>query len=62
MKRVIIVAALIALLYALSWAICVGIIWLICRCFSWQFSLSAVTVVWLIICLIKGAMSSGKKE
>ena len=62
MKRVIIVAALIALLYALSWAICVGIIWLICRCLSWQFSLSAVTVVWLIICLIKGAISSGKKE
>lgn len=27
MKRVVIVAALIALLYALSWAICVGIIW-----------------------------------
>jgi len=62
MKRVVIVAALIALLYALSWAICVGIIWLICRCFSWQFSLASATGVWLIICLIKGAISSGKKE
>ncbi len=62
MKRVVIVAALIALLYALSWAIFVGIMWLICRCFSLQFSLFATTGVWLIICLIKGAISSGKKE
>lgn len=62
MKRIIFAAAVIALLYVISWAICTGLIYLICLCFSWKFSILAATGIWLVICLIKGAFSSGKKE
>lgn len=62
MKRIIVAVAVIALLYAISWAICTGLIYLICLCFSWKFSVLAATGIWLVICLIKGAFSRGKKE
>lgn len=48
------IGALIILVgYVLSWAIIVGILYLICLCFSWKFSLLVATGVWLIMCLVK---------
>lgn len=57
MMSIIVAIALIALLYAISWGFAVGIMYLICLCFSWNFSLITATGIWLIICLIKGAFS-----
>lgn len=37
---------------AISWAVTTGIIWLICLCFGWTFSLLIATGVWLILTLI----------
>lgn len=62
MKEIIFAVAVIALLYAISWAICTGLIYLICLCFSWEFSVLTATGIWLVICLINGAFSSGKKK
>lgn len=49
-------AAIIILLIALaiSWAITIGIIYLICLCFHWQFTLLIATGVWLVMCLLSG--------
>lgn len=60
MKKIIAAVAVVALLYAVSWAICAGLIYLICLCFSWKFSILTATGIWLVICLISGAFSSGK--
>lgn len=54
--------AAVAILYAISWAICTGLIYLICLCFSWKFSILAATGIWLVICLIKGVFSNGSKK
>lgn len=62
MMTVIVAIALIALLYAISWGIAVGIMYLICLCFSWNFSILTATGIWLIICLIKGAFSVETKK
>lgn len=62
MKKAIAVIALLAFLYALSWAICVGIMCLICLCFSWKFSLILATGIWLIMCLIKGIFPNVSKK
>ena len=53
MMMVLIAILIFILGYALSWAITVGLIYLICLCFSWQFNLSIATGIWLILCLIK---------
>ena len=50
----------IAMCYAISWAITVGIIYLICLCFSLKFNLLIATGVWLILCLIKAMFPSKK--
>ena len=50
----------IAVCYAISWAITVGIIYLICLCFSLKFNLLIATGVWLILCLIKAMFPSKK--
>lgn len=39
--------------FALSWAISVGLIYLICLCFSWQFNLLVATGIWLIMIILK---------
>lgn len=38
--------------YALSWAATVGIIYLICLCFSLEFSILTATGIWLVLCLV----------
>ncbi len=45
--------------YAFSWAITVGVTYLICLCFSWQFSLLVATGIWLILCLVKAVLGKG---
>lgn len=62
MKKIIIAIAVIAFLHAISWAICTGLIYLICLCFQWEFHALCATGIWLVVCLIKLALStSGKK-
>lgn len=50
---VVLVAFAIAL--ALSWGITAGLVFLICKCFSWEFSLLTATGIWLIILLASSA-------
>ena len=57
--KALIVISLIAILLALSWAISVGLIYLICLCFSWEFSLLTATVIYLIGCLIYSFLPKG---
>ena len=38
--------------YALSWAITTGMIYLICLCFSLEFSILTATGIWLVLCLL----------
>lgn len=53
MTKFIVGALIIALTYAVSWAITVGIIYLIFLCFSWKFNLLVATGIWLLMCLAK---------
>lgn len=53
MKHIIISILIVAGIYALSWAICVGIMYLISLCFSWEFDILIATGIWLILCFIK---------
>lgn len=62
MLNIIAAIALIVLLFGISWSICIGIIYLICLCFSWNFSIIAATGVWLIILLVKGAFHVEAKK
>lgn len=47
-------------LNALSWAICLGMMYLICLCFSLEFNILIATGVWLILCFIKMVFPSKK--
>lgn len=62
MKKLVVIALILLVCYALSWAICTGAIWLICRCFSWNFSILPATGIWLILCLLKAVWSGERKE
>jgi hypothetical protein len=56
----IVLTILIAVLgYAISWAISVGLMYLICLCFSWDFNLLIATGIWLVGVLVKGLFSRG---
>ena len=46
------VILLTALVLALSWGISVGIIYLVCLCFSWSFDLLIATGIWLVLTLV----------
>jgi hypothetical protein len=39
--------------HAISYAITIGIIALVCLCFSWKFNILIATGIWLVLCLIK---------
>lgn len=47
------VILLLAAIYAISWAITIGVIYLICLCFGIEFKLLVATGIWLIICILK---------
>lgn len=53
MREIIAIIVFIVACYSVSWALTVGIIKLITMCFSWDFSLSVATGVWLILCILK---------
>lgn len=58
----ILVILLLALLLALSWGISVGIIYLVCLCFSWTFDLLIATGIWLVLTLVGSFFkSTGRK-
>lgn len=42
-----------ALIFGFSWGVTVGIIWLVCKCFGWTFSLLIATGIWLVLLLLK---------
>lgn len=51
-----------ALVVALSWGISVGIIYLVCLCFSWSFDLLIATGIWLVLTLVGSFFrSTGRK-
>jgi hypothetical protein len=50
---VLLTVLVLALGYAASWGMFIGIAHLICLCFSWNFNLVTITGVWLIVCLIR---------
>lgn len=44
---------------AISWAITIGLVYLICLCFSWQFNLLVATGIWLVLILLKSIFGKG---
>lgn len=52
-----VVILIVALLYALSWIITCGLIWLICLCFHWTFNWLTATGIWLVILILKSIFS-----
>lgn len=51
-----------ALVVALSWGVSVGIIYLVCLCFSWAFDLLIATGIWLVLTLVGSFFrSTGRK-
>lgn len=55
-----VIALTILLVLAISWAGTCGIIWLICLCFGWAFSLQIATGVWLALLLLGGLFNKNK--
>lgn len=51
--KVLIATLIVAAIYAISWAVTVGIIKLITICFSLPFSLLSATGVWLVMVLLR---------
>ena len=63
MQKIVITVISVLLLYAISWAITVGVIKLITICFGAGFSLAIATGIWLALCLLRWLFSgeSSKK-
>lgn len=57
MKELIILMLFIVGTCAWSWALTIGIIYLICLCFSWEFNFLIATGIWLVILILKGIFS-----
>lgn len=60
MRKILVFVVAMAVGYALSWVFCVGIMKLMTMCFSWPFSLSVATGIWLILCLLKLLFHKGE--
>ena len=50
----------VALIYALSWIVTCGVVWLVTLCFGWTFKWSIATGIWLLILLAKWIFGRGK--
>ena len=50
---ILVVIAILAVCYGLSWIVTCGIIKLITMCFGWTFKWSIATGIWLIMCLLQ---------
>lgn len=61
MKKALIIGAVVFIGYlAITWAITVGLVWLICLCFSLQFNWLIATGIWFAICLLKSIFGGNK--
>ena len=57
-----IVIAILAVCYGLSWIVTCGIIKLITMCFGWTFKWSIATGIWLIMCLLQSIFNATVKN
>ena len=48
--------------YAISWAIITGIIYLICFCFGIKFNLLIATGIWLVLCIVKAIFKTQRSD
>lgn len=55
-------AIIMAVLYALSWGVTCGILYLIAICFGLTFKWSIATGIWLIMCLIWPLFKNGNSK
>lgn len=53
-------AIIVALIYALSWIVTCGIIWLVTLCFGWTFNWAIATGIWILILLARWIFNRGK--
>jgi hypothetical protein len=53
-----VVIAILAIIYGISWIATCGIIKLITLCFGWTFKWSIATGIWLIMCLLSSTFKS----
>ena len=60
---ILLVVSITAAVFLISWGISVGIWYLVCLCFTWEFSLLHATGIWLLLMLISSAFpkSTGRK-
>ena len=59
---ILVVIAILAVCYGLSWIVTCGIIKLIAMCFGWTFKWSIATGIWLIICLLQSIFKVAVKN
>lgn len=57
-----IVVAIVAVLYGISWIATCGIIKLITLCFGWTFKWSVATGIWLVLCLLEATFKSNSSK
>jgi hypothetical protein len=50
----------VAAIYAISWIITCGLIWLVTLCFGWTFNWLIATGIWLLILLARFIFSHSK--
>lgn len=62
-KGTMILAILIILVtvYAISWAITCGLIWIIAVCFDLAFSWSVATGIWIVLLILKSAFKAERR-
>lgn len=57
-----VVIAIVAALYGISWIATCGIIKLITLCFGWTFKWSVATGIWLVLCLLEATFKSNSSK
>lgn len=58
MKGCLAVIGIYILLWAISFLISAGVMWLICWAFAWSFSWKIVFGIWLVMCLLTSIFKS----
>ena len=57
-----IILALLVIVGAISWAITTALVYLVCICFSYEFSLATTTSLWLIGLVLYGIFCRKEKK
>ena len=60
--KVLIFIVVFLLALAASWAVTVGIVFLICHLAGWTFSLAYATAFWLALCLVRRVIPPNRKD